>query len=125
MCHLRGVPSHPDVRWSHAAPRVPAPAPQQPAQDAGTQLPADNAAAAPKTVPPQSPDFYVHVGAYKAPDEAETIRAKIAMSGLDSILTHGKDGYYRVRIGPFRTEQDAKKALGTLRSNDIPGQVTH
>ena len=86
---------------------------------------ADNNAAAPTTVQPQTPDFFVLVGAYKTPDEAETIRAKIAFSGLDSSVSHGNDGRYRVRIGPFHSEGDARKAQSTLRANDIPGQIIH
>ena len=74
---------------------------------------------------PQTPDFFVLVGAYKTPDEAETIRAKIAFSGLDSSVSHGNDGRYRVRIGPFHSEGDARKAQSTLRANDIPGQIIH
>ena len=46
-------------------------------------------------------------------------------AGLDSSVSHGNDGRYRVRIGPFHSEGDARKAQSTLRANDIPGQIIH
>ncbi len=98
-------------------------APQAETADAQTAAPGAVPAAAP--VQPQNPNFFVHVGAYKTPDEAETIRAKIAFSGLDSDVSRGNDGYFRVRVGPFKTEAAARKTLDTLRANDIPGQVIH
>ncbi|MCG5031150.1 SPOR domain-containing protein [Mesosutterella sp. OilRF-GAM-744-9] len=82
-------------------------------------------APAPAPVQPQNPAFFIQVGSYKTADEAETIRAKIAFSGLDSSVSHGKDGYYRVRVGPFESESAAQNALGTLKSNDLPGQIIH
>lgn len=82
-------------------------------------------APAPAPVQPQNPAFFIQVGSYKTADDAETIRAKIAFSGLDSSVSHGKDGYYRVRVGPFDSESAAQKALGTLKSNDLPGQIIH
>ena len=121
------TPKPASAQASSPAASAKAPAPSRPAQDdqaADKQL-ADNNAAAPTTVQPQTPDFFVLVGAYKTPDEAETIRAKIAFSELDSSVSHGNDGRYRVRIGPFHSEGDARKAQSTLRANDIPGQIIH
>lgn len=121
------TPKPASAQASSPAASAKAPAPSRPAQDdqaADKQL-ADNNAAAPTTVQPQTPDFFVLVGAYKTPDEAETIRAQIAFSGLDSSVSHGNDGRYRVRIGPFHSEGDARKAQSTLRANDIPGQIIH
>ena len=109
------TPKPASAQASSPAASAKAPAPSRPAQDdqaADKQL-ADNNAAAPTTVQPQTPD------------EAETIRAKIAFSGLDSSVSHGNDGRYRVRIGPFHSEGDARKAQSTLRANDIPGQIIH
>ena len=109
--------------------RTPAPTaePQGKPDPAGTP-PIGATTPAPKSqqqVPPQNLNYFISVGAYKNPDEAETIRARIAFAGLDSSVSRGQDGYYRVRIGPYKTEAAAQKALGTLKANDLPGQIVH
>lgn len=107
---------------AQAAAPAPAPAAASPeAKAAEAEIPAPEA----KPVQPQTPNYFIQVGSYKNPDEAETVRAKIAFSGLDSSVSFGKDGYYRVRVGPFDSESAAQKALSTLKSNDLPGQIIH
>ena len=99
-------------------------APAQAAPDPAPATP-EPTPKAQRQVPPQNLNYFISVGAYKNPDEAETIRARIAFSGLDSSVSRGQDGYYRVRIGPYKTEAAAQKALGTLKANDLPGQIVH
>lgn len=114
------------ARQSGSAPTAttPAPAPQAtpPAPKADTaEAPAPEA----NPVQPQNPGYFIQVGSYKNADDAETTRAKIAFSGMDSSVSYGKDGYYRVRVGPFDNETAAQKALSTLKQNDLPGQIIH
>lgn len=107
---------------------APAPAPQAAAPEPAPAPKADTVEApAPEANPvqPQNPGYFIQVGSYKNADDAETTRAKIAFSGMDSSVSYGKDGYYRVRIGPFDNETAAQKALGTLKQNDLPGQIIH
>lgn len=116
-----------------AAPAVaPAPAPEAPAAAAPT--PATPAAGksgdplgaliqsktdtpAKTTNEPEAPTpdpfvYFVQAGAFKAPEEAETQRAKLAMLGLDAKVTEREQAgrtMYRVRVGPYaqKTEADA------------------
>lgn len=109
------------ARQSEPASAAAAPAPA-PAPKADTvEAPAPEA----NPVQPQNPGYFIQVGSYKNADDAETTRAKIAFSGMDSSVSYGKDGYYRVRVGPFDNEAAAQKALGTLKQNDLPGQIIH
>lgn len=105
----------PDAAQAHSASPAAAPAKDTVAAPAPEANP----------VQPQTPSYFIQVGSYKSSDEAESTRAKIAFSGMDSSISFGKDGYYRVRVGPFDNEAAAQKALSTLKSNDLPGQIIH
>lgn len=62
---------------------------------------------------PAAPDpfvYFVQAGAFKAPEEAETQRAKLAMLGLDAKVTEREQAgrtMYRVRVGPYAEKADA------------------
>jgi len=127
--------------WDPNAPLVPPPTPQTDASGnavgGGPVLPPpadvptsrrDPAAilsgrdpAAPPTAPPGVDPFiyYMQAGAFSKQDDAEAVRARLAMQGLNARLsTRERNGapVYRVRIGPFDTRQEAENQAERVRS---------
>ena len=48
--------------------------------------------------------YYVQVGAFRTPEDAETHRAKLSLSGIESKVSEREQSgrmVYRVRVGPF------------------------
>lgn len=66
-----------------------------------------------------SPDyvFFVQVGAFANPAEAEQQRARVAMTGLAARISEREQAgrtVYRVRVGPFDKREEAEVAQGRL-----------
>src|SRR5262249_3680544 len=54
--------------------------------------------------------YYVQVGAFSNPDDAEQLRAKLALSGFRATVTDREQNgrtVHRVRLGPFDSKDDA------------------
>jgi cell division protein FtsN len=82
---------------------------------------------APKPEPPARPDapapaaspgaFTIQVGAYKAREPAEALRARLAAAGHDAYVAEIDGGgavRYRVRIGSFATREAAQQAADRI-----------
>lgn len=70
--------------------------------------------------------FWIHAGAYSRNADAESMRARIAFIGLDARISYNNEGgqrLYRVRVGPFETEEQAKEVKQTLSDNSIHGSI--
>jgi cell division protein FtsN len=79
-----------------------------------------SSAAAPEAADPYV--YYVQAGAFQAPEEAETQRAKVAMLGFDPKVSEREQAgraIYRVRLGPFRSKPEADKAEEFLASHGV------
>jgi cell division protein FtsN len=103
-----------------AAPRPAAPA----ATPGGTPAPAAPAAEAkpgPVTV------FYLQVGAFQKPADADNLKAKLALTGLEAgvqeVSIPEKGTMHRVRVGPFRDPDEMNKARALLSQNGVQGTV--
>ncbi|MBJ2109872.1 SPOR domain-containing protein [Proteus terrae] len=77
---------------------------QQPVQTQQPQAPA------PAIVTPTKPavteaNFLVQCGSFKNTEQAESVRATLAFSGVESRVTKGNDGWIRVLSGPYNKEQ--------------------
>lgn len=65
------------------------------------------------SMPPASADpyqYFVQAGAYRARSDADSQRARLAMSGWDASITSRESQgqtVYRVRVGPFNKSEDA------------------
>lgn len=102
---------------------APAPAPPK-AADPGYSfydiLPGDKPAK-PQDVKLPREVWWLQVAALKAEKDANALKAKLALLGLD-VKVHRVDTpagpLHRVRVGPFKTEDDALGALDTLAVND-------
>jgi rare lipoprotein A len=62
--------------------------------------------------------IYVQLGAFAAPENAESLRARLALelaSFAGQIEIFRKDGLYRLHIGPYRTRVEANAAAEEIR----------
>ena len=98
-----------------AAPNAPAPtnAPAAPAATAAAEAPGDAR-------------YILQAGAFGASGDAETVKAKIAMLGLnarvESAQISGKT-VYRVRMGPYGTASELADAKSKLANGGLPAMA--
>ncbi len=70
--------------------------------------------------------FWVQAGAFSQNADAESMRARIAFIGLDAQIVYRNEKgqrLYRVRIGPFDSEEQANEINQSLADNSIKGTV--
>ncbi|QNH65850.1 cell division protein FtsN [Proteus faecis] len=85
---------------------------QQPVQTQQPQAPA--IVTTPKPAVTET-NFLVQCGSFKNTEQAESVRATLAFSGVESRVTKGNDGWIRVLSGPYSKEQAnsvSKQAAG-------------
>ncbi len=61
--------------------------------------------------------YFLQAGAFRAPEEAETQRAKLAMQGFDFKVSEREQAgrlVYRLRLGPFRSKAEVDQAQQRL-----------
>jgi cell division protein FtsN len=66
--------------------------------------------------------YYVQVGAFRNPEEANTQRARMAMSGFETQVSEREQGgrqVYRVRMGPYETRAEAESIEQQLRAQGV------
>jgi len=109
--------------------------PASPGGTAGTPAPApDTRGGAPvveKSVPatatatPDSGEIrqtFLQAGAFKSPDEADNMKAKLALLGLEarvSPVERAGTTLYRVRVGPYARAEDLNRVRDRLTENGI------
>lgn len=70
--------------------------------------------------------FFVQAGAYTRNEDAEQQRAKLALMGQVANITEREQAgrvVYRVRVGPFRTRDDADVLLVKLQAASVEAQI--
>jgi cell division protein FtsN len=107
------------------APPATAPGAEQKTPAAAAAAPAP-AAPAPET----SGRLMLQTGAFKSEQDADAMRARLALLGLDARVSQvtqdgGATVLYRVRIGPYRELDDLSGIKRTLAENGIEAQVVH
>jgi len=68
--------------------------------------------------------YFVQVGAFRTPEDAESQRAKLSLSGVEAKVTEREQSgraVFRVRVGPFDKKEEAEKVKGKL---DAAGHET-
>lgn len=111
---------------SQAAPATPETAPSF---DFYKVLPSD----APSELPP-APDaaakptlYYLQAGAFQNADDADNLKAQLAMLGIEAVIQTGevadKGVFHRVRVGPFRALDEVNRTRSLLTQNDIPATL--
>jgi DedD protein len=106
-----GAPAKPASPSS--APASPATAPAAPA------VPAARAAPRSAAVSRAQRDYWIQTGAFSALVRAEDVKETLASKGLSSIIDDGEvDGqtWYRVRVGPYTSENEASYWLALVRA---------
>ena len=77
------------------------------------------AAASEAASPAEAFIYFVQVGAYRSPEDAESQRAKLSLAGIETKMTEREQAgrtVYRVRMGPFETREEAEKAKARLEA---------
>src|SRR5512135_2110047 len=70
--------------------------------------------------------FLLQAGAFRSPDDADAMRARLALLGFDSkIFPREQDGttLYRVRLGPYGNLEDVNRIRKTMVENGIDVQL--
>lgn len=102
-----------------AAPRVAPPGVAPPS--AGVVAPAVEAKPAPVTV------FFLQVGAFQKAADADNLKAKLALTGLEAnvqeVAVPDKGVMHRVRVGPFRDPDEMNRVRTLLSQNGMLGTV--
>lgn len=99
---------------STAKPATPAPAVKPPAK-ADTKPSADPLGDLAKAKAGAAADpfaYFIQVGAFRTPEDAETQRAKLSLTGVEAKVTEREQAgrqIYRVRVGPYDKKEDAEK----------------
>ncbi|HEY0858613.1 MAG TPA: SPOR domain-containing protein, partial [Albitalea sp.] len=107
----------------------PAAARRDPAEILGDKPPATQTATAPRasTKPGTDPfSYFVQVGAFARPEDAEAQRAKLAMLGMGAKVTEREQAgrtVYRVRVGPFESRDDADVAKDRLEASGMESSL--
>jgi len=72
---------------------------------------------------------YLQAGSFTNADEAENLKASLAMKGVESsvqtVTIPGKGVWHRVKVGPFQSQKDMDKVRGTLKLNGLDASPTH
>lgn len=106
-----------------APPPAAKPAAEKPAAVAQKPAPAPVAAGEESTRLPVSSDargVYLQVGAFSVRDNAESFRAKVykELAWLnDAISVFPRDGLFRLQVGPYRTQEEARVIAERIRSD--------
>jgi rare lipoprotein A len=82
------------------------------------RAPAASSEAVDVPVAAEAGGIYVQLGAFTAPENAESLRARLALelASFDGrVEIHRKDGLYRLHVGPYRTRAEANAAAGQIR----------
>ncbi len=70
--------------------------------------------------------YLLQAGAFKSPDDADAMRARLALMGFDAkIFPREQDGttLYRVRLGPYGNIEDVNRMRKTMAQNGIDAQL--
>jgi len=86
------------------------------------------AAVAPEVSTEGTGRVMLQVGAFHSPDDADAVRAHLALLGLDGkVFSVTADGLtlYRVRLGPYGQLDDVNGIRRTLSDNGMDAQLVH
>jgi cell division protein FtsN len=82
----------------------------------------DLAKAKTKAAEPDPFVYWVQVGAFRTPEDAESQRAKLSLSGVESKISEREQSgrtVYRVRVGPFDKKEDGEKSKEKLDKSGL------
>lgn len=68
--------------------------------------------------------YALQCGSFRTESQAQTLKARIALTGLHSIIVPTKENpprWYRVVLGPYSTKRHAERDRNLLKNNEIYG----
>lgn len=88
-------------------------------------LPSDEPLRAPVTPPEPAatPVYFLQAGAFAAAEEADNLRARLALLGVEAGIkteTEGDQTLHRLRVGPFTSMASLNETRSLLEANLIP-----
>ncbi len=78
------------------------------------------------TFPTEDSRFLLQAGAFRTPEDADSMRARLALLGYDAkVLPREQDGatLYRVRLGPYGNLEDVNRIRKKMAENGIDVQL--
>ncbi len=66
--------------------------------------------------------YFVQVGAFRTPEDAETQRAKLSLSGVEAKVSEREQSgrtVFRVRVGPFDRKEEAERSKEKLEAGGL------
>jgi cell division protein FtsN len=124
-------PELPAAAPAAAEPAPPATPEAAPSFDFYKVLPGD----APGELPPapapdaaaDTPLYYLQAGAFQNADDADNLKARLALLGLEAEIQTSdvadKGVFHRVRVGPFRAMDEVDSTRSLLAQNNIPATL--
>jgi len=106
--------------------RTPAQPDTAPSFDFYKVLPDNTSRALPSATAPSAstPLYYLQAGAFQRADEADNMKAQLALLGVEAVIqtsdVPNKGVLHRVRVGPFRAMDDVNRTRSLLAQNNIP-----
>ena len=99
-----------------------------PSIQTGLQKGADAPAPSPYTeTPAAEKNFYLQVGAFENPTEADNLKAKLALNGINATTQRveiaDKPTVLRVRVGPYAKPEDASDVRARLQTLGINANI--
>jgi cell division protein FtsN len=81
----------------------------------------------PPPVPAAAARYLLQAGAFRDPAEAESLKARLALLGLEARIESGRNSHdeaiQRVRLGPYTNPDDANRTRGLLTQNGIDADL--
>lgn len=96
----------------------------------GRNMPDDERMPVDESAPPPAPvssSFYLQAGSFQKSVDADNLKAKLALMGLDTSVQEAnvpeKGVVYRVRVGPFSKPEEMNRARNQLSQSGIQASV--
>jgi cell division protein FtsN len=92
-------------------------------------LPGDAPGELPSAAAPHAstPLYYLQVGAFQNADDADNLKAQLALLGIEAVIQTGevtnKGVFHRVRVGPFSALDEVDRTRSLLTQNNIPATL--
>lgn len=80
----------------------------------------------PSVVSPTGMSYLIQVGAFRTPEDAEQMRARMAILGFEAKVSNvERDGglLHRVRLGPYPSIEDLNRARSRVEENGIESVI--
>jgi cell division protein FtsN len=92
-------------------------------------LPGDAPGELPSAAAPDAtaPLYYLQAGAFHNADDADNLKAQLALLGVEAVIQTGevadKGVLHRVRVGPFRAMDEVNRTRTLLTQNNVPATL--